>query len=176
MNLNQAILFCQFCGTKYEASLLSSNIKNCTNCGKKFFLNYSIGVGAICYNKNREVLIIRRNIEPHKGKLDIPAGFVDISDQSLEDALKRELKEETGFSIKNIKYLSSKSMDYTYNEITKPHLSIFFECEVDELSKASNETDGESIDIKFVDVKNVDESEIGFEVVKELFRNIKLNK
>ncbi|MAG27571.1 NUDIX hydrolase [Candidatus Pacearchaeota archaeon] len=42
-----------------------------------------------------KVLLIKRNIEPFKNNWAIPGGFVRI-DESLEEAAKRELEEETG--------------------------------------------------------------------------------
>lgn len=44
-----------------------------------------------------KVLLVKRNIEPFKGKWAIPGGFVRI-DESLEEAAIRELQEETGVS------------------------------------------------------------------------------
>ena len=46
-----------------------------------------------------KVLLVKRGIEPFKGKWAIPGGFIQIN-ESLEDAAKRELLQETG--IKNI--------------------------------------------------------------------------
>jgi len=42
-----------------------------------------------------KVLLIKRKNEPFKGKWAVPGGFVDI-DEELEDAVVRELAEETG--------------------------------------------------------------------------------
>ena len=42
-----------------------------------------------------QVLLIKRDLAPHKGKWAVPGGFVHI-DESLESAARRELHEETG--------------------------------------------------------------------------------
>ncbi|HYG74655.1 MAG TPA: NUDIX domain-containing protein [Planctomycetota bacterium] len=44
-----------------------------------------------------KVLLIQRDIEPFKGRWALPGGFVRL-DESLEEAAKRELQEETGVS------------------------------------------------------------------------------
>ena len=60
-------------------------------------------------NNDLKVLLVKRNIEPFKDKWAIPGGFVKI-EESLEDAAKRELSEETG--VKNV-YLEQL---YTFGE------------------------------------------------------------
>ena len=44
-----------------------------------------------------KVLLIKRAMPPHQGEWALPGGFVDL-DESLEEAARRELEEETGVS------------------------------------------------------------------------------
>ena len=48
------------------------------------------------------MLLIERGREPYKGKWALPGGFIDM-DESLETACLRELQEETGIVIDEVK-------------------------------------------------------------------------
>lgn len=50
------------------------------------------------------VLLINRKYEPYKDKWAIPGGFV-LNEESLEDAVQRELQEETGIKINYLEQL-----------------------------------------------------------------------
>ncbi|GAB1856228.1 NUDIX domain-containing protein [Flavobacteriaceae bacterium MHTCC 0001] len=53
---------------------------------------------------NLSVLLIKRGIEPFKGEWALPGGLV-LNDESLEEAVERELKEETGITIDYLEQL-----------------------------------------------------------------------
>lgn len=55
-----------------------------------------VGVGAVIVQDQKIILIQRAN-EPSKGKWTIPGGLVDLA-ESLEVAVMREAKEETGLT------------------------------------------------------------------------------
>jgi 8-oxo-dGTP diphosphatase len=57
-----------------------------------------VGVAAVIWNDRREVLLIRRTKQPRQGEWSLPGGKVEFGER-LEDALKREIREETGLEI-----------------------------------------------------------------------------
>jgi 8-oxo-dGTP diphosphatase len=57
-----------------------------------------LGIAAVIWNDRREVLLIRRTKEPRKGQWSLPGGKVEFG-ESLEDAVRREVREETGLEI-----------------------------------------------------------------------------
>ena len=58
--------------------------------------------------KELKILLIRRGIEPFKGRWAFPGGFMCI-DETAEECAKRELQEETGLSIHVLKQLGAFS-------------------------------------------------------------------
>ena len=48
------------------------------------------------------ILLIRRGAEPFKDKWALPGGFINM-DETLEIACRRELEEETGIKVENLK-------------------------------------------------------------------------
>ncbi len=50
------------------------------------------------HQKQLDVLLIQRKIEPHQGEWALPGGLI-LNDESLENAARRELKEEAGVQV-----------------------------------------------------------------------------
>jgi 8-oxo-dGTP diphosphatase len=56
-----------------------------------------LGVGAVVV-RDGKALLIKRGHEPRKGEWSLPGGIVELG-ESLVDALRREMREETGLEI-----------------------------------------------------------------------------
>lgn len=57
-----------------------------------------MGVGAVVFRED-EVLLVLRGQEPALGSWSLPGGLVELG-EPLEEALRRELAEETGITVK----------------------------------------------------------------------------
>jgi 8-oxo-dGTP diphosphatase len=76
---------------------------------KKYTYDYprpAVTVDAVIVTRERtpRVLLIRRKDDPFAGTWAIPGGFVDM-DESLEQAARRELREETGLDVDHVEQL-----------------------------------------------------------------------
>lgn len=92
--------FCKFCGCEHDSSEYP---KHCNQCNNATWVNPTPVAVLLqpIYDPSRDrfgILIGQRGIEPKKGLWGLPGGFVDTSDESVECAAARELKEETGLS------------------------------------------------------------------------------
>ena len=64
----------------------------------------TVDIVIVTKTKRRKVLLIRRKNAPFQGSWAIPGGFVDM-DESLEQAARRELLEETGVKATRLEQL-----------------------------------------------------------------------
>ena len=122
--------YCPKCGSElFEEHNAKS--KHCSNCGFTYYQNPSSATAAFILNSKDELLVVKRGKEPAKDTLDLPGGFVD-NDESGEQGIVREIKEETGLDIKEVKYLFSIPNIYRYSGMDIHTLDMFYLCHADE--------------------------------------------
>src|SRR5213076_1328648 len=66
-----------------------------------------MGVGGVIIDNARTVLI-RRGTEPLRGEWSIPGGTIEIG-ETLDEAVQRELREETGLEVRVLELISSST-------------------------------------------------------------------
>lgn len=96
--------FCGRCGSLTE-NVKHEHSKKCPVCGLTSYPRISPAVIMLVHRKNEVLLTRSPNFRP--GIFSVQAGFVEAG-ESLEDAVRRELYEETGISVKDISYFGSQ--------------------------------------------------------------------
>lgn len=105
--------FCPVCGSSHFV-VNNFKSKKCEDCGFTYYANPCSATAAFIINDKEEMLVVRRAKEPAKGTLDLPGGFCDMG-ESVEEGMIREIKEETGLEVKDVKYLFSSPNEYVYS-------------------------------------------------------------
>jgi ADP-ribose pyrophosphatase YjhB (NUDIX family) len=82
---------CSYCGTRFAAAAWP---RTCTSCNNVSYRN-PLPVAVLLLPVDDGLLVIRRGIEPGRGLLALPGGFIDVG-ESWQTAAARELFEETG--------------------------------------------------------------------------------
>ncbi|HEY2904946.1 MAG TPA: NUDIX hydrolase [Vicinamibacterales bacterium] len=93
--------FCPVCGGILEARLLKPGEPQrlvCRQCGFVFYLDPKVAVGTIIRTPARQLVLVRRAIEPGYGKWVFPGGYVDRG-EPLTAAAIREAREECGLDV-----------------------------------------------------------------------------
>ena len=99
--------FCGVCGAPMKLHTAIS--KRCTQCGKEVWPQLAIAVIVLIRRGNEVLLVHARNFR--SDFYGLVAGFVETG-ETLEEAVKREVMEETSISIKNIRYFASQPWPY----------------------------------------------------------------
>lgn len=100
--------FCSACGKR----LVPHDRENalvCPDCGKVFYPRISPCIITVI-EKGDEILLLR-HVQRNQELWCCLAGFVE-SGESLEQALRREVREETGLEISNLRYFGSQSWPF----------------------------------------------------------------
>lgn len=121
--------FCPKCGSA-KLNVTSERSFKCPDCDFVWYVNSSAAVAAIIFNQEGKMLFTRRAVDPDKGKLDLPGGFVDPM-ETAEDAIRREIYEELGAKIKSLKYHCSFPNEYLFSGLSVFTIDLAFFVELE---------------------------------------------
>lgn len=88
--------YCPYCKTELQRKLIEGRVRAyCPKCGFVHYINPLPSSGAIAYNEENKIILIKRGREPAKGIWAPPSGFIEAGEDP-DTACLRELKEESG--------------------------------------------------------------------------------
>ncbi|MDC7235952.1 MAG: NUDIX domain-containing protein [Spirochaetales bacterium] len=139
----------------------------CPECGFTLYQNTAAAVAVLVKQKNRYI-ILRRGREPGKGMLDLPGGFVDPG-ESAEDSCRREIREELGIKISNLRYICSRPNIYPYKGVTYHTCDMFFTAESgdDVFTRQEDEID----EILLLSKEEIEINQFAFDSIKNLLKD-----
>lgn len=114
MDVKEAFKYCPRCGAKFSKG---THYSKCQACGLSYYSNPKPVQSVALKNDKGEYLFVVRDVEPRRGCLDFPGGFVEEG-EDFEQTTRRELKEELGIEIGKLDYLSTHQDDYLFEKIT----------------------------------------------------------
>ena len=118
--------FCPKCGSSRFVEH-NAKSKHCEACGFTYYFNPSAATVALIENERGEWLCVRRAKDPARGTLDLPGGFSDM-DETSEEGVIREVKEETGLDVEQVEFLFSVPNRYVYSGFTVHTIDMFYRC------------------------------------------------
>jgi NADH pyrophosphatase NudC (nudix superfamily) len=161
----------------YCPSCRSANIEfqqqkliHCGDCNFSYFHNVATAVGAVIRCQN-QILFAVRGRQPGSGMLDLPGGFTDPG-ESLEQALRREIREELNLEIGELRYLFSFANTYPYRDVVYRTADAIFEARLP--VKPRIQTADDVAAVRWIDLQAVDLQCIAFESIRQAIGRLQL--
>ncbi len=148
--------FCPLCGGTLQKRSYSLYV--CADCEYRFYQNSKPAAGALILRASqphspgpgggsgealREILLVKRNVEPYRGWWDIPGGFIHNGEDPAE-ALHREVREELGVEITGLQIFGAQPDTYPREGVpdeASNTLCIYYRCSLAEPEAEMNAQD-----------------------------------
>jgi ADP-ribose pyrophosphatase YjhB (NUDIX family) len=161
--------FFKFCPSCASTNFTFSDNRRflCEDCGFTYYHNIAAAV-AIVFTFEDKVLFTVRNVDPDKGKWDLPGGFIDPN-ETAEEAACREIKEELGIEIStsDLKYITTSPNKYLYKNVPYRTIDIFYECPLTSDVMTINAED-EIQELIWVKRSEIELNQIGFVSIRKV--------
>ena len=155
--------FCPADGTHLEEPRPSGGAR-CPLCGRSWYRHSAPAVGAAIVRDDRALVAVR-GIEPEKGRIDLPGGFVGVGEHPA-DGLVREAKEELGVEIEVVGAPILLAI-HTYGAAGEYVLAIGFRARIVE---GEPQPSDDVAEIKWVSADELDDVDFAWEHDRELVR------
>ncbi len=169
-----AFRFCPHCGHEPLGGNHTRAIR-CEACGFQYYLNTATASGAFVFYDDKLILCIRAR-DPGRGKLDVPGGFIEY-DETVEQGLQREIREELNLETGDYSYLASAPNDYYYAGVLYKVTDIFFTCMTSTINTLNAADD--VADYRLMKPEDVNPDDFAFPSTRLAFRqllSVRLNR
>lgn len=153
--------YCPRCGTEGFKDY-AGRAKKCDACGLTYFHNVASAVACLVRDKEGRYLFVRRAKDPAKGTLDLAGGFVDPM-ETIEQAVCREIKEETALDALSVHYIASRPNRYPFSGVLVYTADQFFLVEVESFAGAIAQDD--AAELVIAPLNEVKSSDFGLESI-----------
>lgn len=158
------IRFCHFCGSSLVERFLAEEGKHrlaCNQCDLIIYLDPKIAAGTIP-QKDGKIVLLKRNIEPARGKWTFPGGYVDRGEVVSEAAI-RETKEETHLEVK----ITSLLNVYSY-----PGVEVVIVVYLAEILEGDPKPGSEAQEVRFFSPDEIPWKELAFQSTRDALREL----
>lgn len=102
--------YCGRCGNKNQARSVSELVMHCSQCKLDFYPRISPCVIVLLHRDNK-ILLARHSQARRNNWYSTLAGFIECG-ESVEQCVHREIKEEVGLEVKNLRYQNSQTWPF----------------------------------------------------------------
>lgn len=162
------IKFCPRCGSSRFTATGNRSFQ-CEDCSFNYYVNSSAAVSVLLFNERKELLLARRAVDPHKGKLDLPGGFIDPM-ETAEQAAVREIQEELGIPVHSLQYFCSYPNEYVFSGFSVFTLDLAFLAKTESLDKMVPMDDVSSVE--FINPHQIDLQELPSISMKNIIKEL----
>lgn len=147
--------------------LPEGSVFDCAACGFTLHFSAANATAAFIERDDNRVLFILRAREPAKGKLAPPGGFIDVGETS-EEGVRREVREEVGLELADVRFLCSAPNSYYFREVTYPTLDMFFTARA--VAWETAVVSDEVTNLCWLEPDEVDPAELAFGSMRDAWR------
>lgn len=160
--------YCPVCGSVHFDAV-ADNARHCADCGFTYYTNPRGATVAVIVNDFDEILVGTRVREPAKGTLDLVGGFMDL-DETAEEALRREVREESGLDIEahQLRYLFSQPNTYPFSGTCVKTIDLFFEIRIEGRPQLKGMDDIQ--ELRWTPIKNIKPEQFGMTSIQNGIR------
>ena len=167
MTTEKSFKFCPKCGGDFKEK--EKYLLVCNKCDLRYYINPRSCNCALLENEKGEILLVERKHDTRRGYYDFPGGFID-PDETMEQSLTREMKEELKIDIDHWEYLMSYPDKYEYQGIVYDTICFLCKASLPSTTKITPTDDVASV--QFFNPKNFPYEMMAFEGMKKALKKI----